>query len=147
MIENELDITENPIKLKIKIRDTFFSFYNNCLDSFRFVPFIYNFFMLFSFLNLITFCLFDEQSGIYNIKKKNYIDYIKLIPRVLNISFYFKHTSNSSIFNKISFCYCAFMILLFILIIILEKNDLKKKTLYRIFYSLSFFLFWIFFFQ
>ena len=146
MIENELDITENPIKLKIKIRDTFFSFYNNCLDSFRFVPFIYNFFMLFSFLNLITFCLFDEQSGIYNIKKKNYIDYIKLIPRVLNISFYFKHTSNSSIFNKISFCYCAFMILLFILIIILEKNDLKKKTLYRIFYSLSFFLFWIFFF-
>ena len=97
MIENELDITENPIKLKVKIRDTFFSFYNNCLESFRLVPFIYNFFMIFSFLNLITFCLFDEQSGIYNIKKGNYIDYIKLIPRVLNISFYFKHTSNTSI--------------------------------------------------
>ena len=46
MIENELDITENPIKLKVKIRDTFFSFYNNCLDSFRFVPFIYNFFSI-----------------------------------------------------------------------------------------------------
>ena len=103
MIENELDITENPIKLKVKIRDTFFSFYNNCLESFRLVPFIYNFFMIFSFLNLITFCLFDEQSGIYNIKKGNYIDYIKLIPRVLNISFYFKHTSNSSIFIKIFF--------------------------------------------
>ena len=119
MIENELDITENPIKLKVKIRDTFFSFYNNCLESFRLVPFIYNFFMIFSFLNLITFCLFDEQSGIYNIKKGNYIDYIKLIPRVLNISFYFKHTSNTSIFIKIFFFYCSFMILLFIITIIL----------------------------
>lgn len=146
MIENELDITENPIKLKVKIRDTFFSFYNNCLESFRLVPFIYNFFMIFSFLNLITFCLFDEQSGIYNIKKGNYIDYIKLIPRVLNISFYFKHTSNTSIFIKIFFFYCSFMILLFIITIILEKNNFKKKILYRIFYSLSFFLFWIFFF-
>jgi hypothetical protein len=36
--------------------------------------------MIFSFLNLITFNLFDEYSEIYNIKKGNYIDYIKVIP-------------------------------------------------------------------
>ena len=146
MIENELDDTENPIKLKIKIRDTFFSFYNHCLESFRFNPLVYNFFMIFSFLNLITFNLFDEYSEIYNIKKGNYIDYIKVIPRVLNISFYFKYTSNTKIYSIISFGYCLFMLILFIFIVILDKNKINQKMLYRIFFIFSFFLFWIFFF-
>ena len=146
MIENELDDTENPIKLKIKIRDTFFSFYNHCLESFRVNPLVYNFFMIFSFLNLITFNLFDEYSEIYNIKKGNYIDYIKVIPRVLNISFYFKYTSNTKIYSIISFGYCLFMVILFIFIVILDKNKINQKMLYRIFFIFSFFLFWIFFF-
>ena len=148
MIENEKDVQlKNSFREKIKIKTL--KIYYKCLEHVNVPDILSLIFMIFSFLNIITFFLFDEFNKLYNYNKENnksfsYANYIKIIPRIINISFYFKYKNEKKIFMLISFFYSLINLFLFMFLNILKVFHIKQKIISRLFYILSLLLYWIF---
>ena len=148
MIENEKEI-QHKKSFREKIKNKTLKVYYKCLEHINIPDLLYLTFIVFSFLNIITYFLFDEFNKLYNYNKENtnsfsYANYIKIIPRIINISFYFKYKNERKIFMLISFFYSVINLFLFIFLNILKSFHIKQKIISRIFYILSLLLFWIF---
>ena len=129
MIENERQQTQKKSKctqIKQNIKETFFIFYHNTLSSLTIPPIISVIILSLSYINILCF-LIDEQTNIYI--STNNADYIKMLPRIFSISYYFKHSLLAHrILLIIILCYLSFTLLFFItLLILFYRNYLRKS--------------------
>lgn len=148
MIENERQANPKGSLAKTigkNIKLSFFTTYNACLVNVTINSLTAHIVILLSFFNII-FYLFDEHTKIYI--SANNANYIKMIPRILNIGYYFKVSSvRLKVFSYIFISIHSLLFILLVSLLFFYKRIVTRKYsfVYSGFYYYSVFLYWIIF--